>query len=114
MNYISLDKLKIKIFADGADINQIKYFYNNPLIKGFTTNPTLMKTQGVNDYESFAKDILEIVTDKPISFEIFADDTNTIIEQAKYISSWASNVYVKIPVMNTSGEFLGSSIDLST
>ncbi len=111
MNYISLDKLKIKIFADGADINQIKYFYNNPLIKGFTTNPTLMKTQGVNDYESFAKDILEIVTDKPISFEIFADDTNTIIEQAKYISSWASNVYVKIPVMNTSGKFLGSAIE---
>ena len=111
MNHISLDKLKIKIYADGADINQIKYFYNDPLIQGFTTNPTLMKKQGVNDYESFAKDILGIVTDKPISFEIFADDTNTIIEQAKYISSWASNVYVKIPVTNTSGEFLGSAIE---
>jgi len=110
MNYSSVDKLKIKIFADGADINQIKLFYNDPLIQGFTTNPTLMRNQGVEDYESFAKEILAIVNDKPISFEIFANDSNAIIKQAKYISSWAPNVYVKIPVTTTHGEFLGSAI----
>jgi len=106
----NLEKLKIKIFADGADINQIKAHYNDPLIKGFTTNPTLMRNQGIDDYENFAIEILSIVKDKPVSFEIFEDDSISIIKQARYISSWASNVYVKIPVTTTGGEFLGDAI----
>ena len=106
----TLEKLNIKIFADGADINQIKIFYDDPLIKGFTTNPTLMRNQGIDNYENFAKEILSIVKAKPISFEIFADDSDSIIKQARYISSWASNIYVKIPVTTTSGEFLGEAI----
>ena len=106
----TLEKLNIKIFADGADINQIKIFYDDPLIKGFTTNPTLMRNQGIENYENFAKEILSVVKDKPVSFEIFADDTESIIKQARYISSWASNIYVKIPVTTTSGEFLGEAI----
>ena len=111
MKAVSLDKLKLKIYADGADLDSIKLFYDNPLIKGFTTNPTLMKKNGINNYEDFAKNILNIVKDKPISFEVFADETNSIIEQAKYISSWGSNVYVKIPVTNTKGDFLKSVIE---
>ena len=110
MNVISLDKLKIKIFADGANIEKIKIFNNDPLIKGFTTNPSLMKNQGVNDYEKFAKDILNIVDNKPVSFEIFADNTAEIINQAKYISSWGKNVFVKIPVTNTKGEFVINNV----
>ena len=106
----NLEKLNIKIFADGADINQIKDHYNDPLIKGFTTNPTLMRNQGIDDYESFAKEILSVVKDKPVSFEIFADESDSIIKQARYISSWASNVYVKVPVTTTNGEFLGDAI----
>ena len=106
----SLDQLKIKIYADGANLEEIKYLYDEPLIKGFTTNPTLMKNQGIYNYESFAKELLEVVKDKPISFEIFADDSDSIIKQARYISSWANNVYVKIPVTNTKGEFLGKAI----
>jgi transaldolase len=106
----SLNKLNIKIFADGADINTFKLLYKDPLIKGFTTNPTLMRNQGINNYETFARDILNVVKDKPVSFEIFADDSDSIIKQAKFISSWSSNVYVKIPVTNTHGNFLGSAI----
>ena len=74
MKAVSLDKLKLKIYADGADLDRIKLFYDNPLIKGFTTNPTLMKKNGINNYEDFAKNILNIVKDKPISFEVFADE----------------------------------------
>ena len=108
----NLEKLNIKIFADGADINQIKTYYNDPLIKGFTTNPTLMRNQGIDNYENFAKEILSVVKDKPVSFEIFADDSISIIKQARYISSWGSNIYVKIPVTTTSGEFLGDAIKI--
>ena len=111
MQAISLNELKIKIYADGADLEKISFFNNNPLIKGFTTNPTLMKKIGINNYEDFAKNILKIVKTKPISFEIFADDTDSIIEQAEYISSWASNIYVKVPVTNTKGYFLGTVIE---
>ena len=110
MDMKSLNELNIKIYADGANLEQIKIFNNDPLIKGFTTNPTLMKNQGIEDYEGFAKELLNIVNKKPISFEIFADESDQIIEQAKYISSWASNVYVKVPVTNTKGEFLGDAI----
>jgi transaldolase len=96
--------LKIKIFADGADRESIARLYANPLIKGFTTNPTLMRKAGVEDYERFARDMLEIVSDRPISFEVFSDDFDEMEEQALQISSWGENVYVKIPVTNTKGD----------
>jgi transaldolase len=96
--------LKIKIFADGADRESIARLYENPLIKGFTTNPTLMRKARVEDYETFAREVLEIVTDRPISFEVFSDDFDEMEQQALQISSWADNVYVKVPVTNTSGE----------
>jgi transaldolase len=96
--------LRIKIFADGADRASIAKLCANPLIKGFTTNPTLMRKAGVADYETFAREVLEIVTDRPISFEVFSDDFREMEEQALQISSWADNVYVKVPVTNTRGE----------
>jgi transaldolase len=96
--------LRIKIFADGADRDSITKLYANPVIKGFTTNPTLMRKAGVEDYETFAREILEIVSDRPISFEVFSDDFGEMEEQALQISSWAENVYVKVPVTNTGGE----------
>ena len=106
-----INDLNIKIFADGADISQIKKFNSNSLIKGFTTNPTLMRKQGISNYEDFSREILTFVKEKPVSFEIFADDEETIISQARYIASWGHNVYVKIPVTNTKGEFLGKAIN---
>jgi transaldolase len=96
--------LRIKIFADGADRESIARMYANPLIKGFTTNPTLMRRAGVEDYEQFARAVLEIVPDRPISFEVFSDDFDEMERQALQISSWGDNVYVKIPVTNTKGE----------
>jgi transaldolase len=99
--------LKVKIFADGADLKGILEMYKSPLIKGFTTNPTLMRKAGVNDYEAFARKLLESVTDRPVSFEVFADDFPTMISQGRTISSWGKNVNVKVPVMNTKGEFTG-------
>lgn len=96
--------LKIKIFADGADKAQILRAKANPIIKGFTTNPTLMRAAGVTDYEAFAKDILGIVHDLPISFEVFADDFTEMERQARKIANWAENVYVKIPITTTRGE----------
>lgn len=100
----SISKLKIKLFADGADKAQILQAQANPLIKGFTTNPTLMRAAGVKDYETFAHEILEVVTDKPISFEVFADEFAEMERQAHKIAAWADNVYVKIPVTNTRRE----------
>jgi len=99
--------LKIKIFADGADIKGILEMHKNPLISGFTTNPTLMRKAGVTDYESFARNLLEKITNRPISFEVFADDLPTMIRQGRAIASWGKNVNVKVPVMNTKGEFTG-------
>lgn len=96
--------LKIKIFADGADKAQILRSRANPLIKGFTTNPTLMRAAGVTDYESFAREILEIVGGLPVSFEVFADEFAEMERQARKIASWADNVYVKIPITTTLGE----------
>lgn len=101
---MSAAKLKVKIFADGADKAGILKMTANPLIKGFTTNPTLMRKAGVVNYEAFAKDILLSISDKPISFEVFSDDFDEMHRQALQISSWAENVYVKIPVTNTRGE----------
>ena len=96
--------MKINIFADGADKNGILEMYQNPRIDGFTTNPTLMRKAGVNDYATFAKDILQVIRDKPISFEVFADEFDEMERQAVEIAGWGSNVYVKIPVMNTKRE----------
>ena len=95
---------KIKLFADGADKASIIEMNNNPNIYGFTTNPTLMRKAGVNDYSSFALDILKFVRKKPISFEVFADDFSEMEKQALKIADWGGNVYVKIPVMNTKME----------
>lgn len=96
--------LKVKIFADGADRNGIQEMVNSDFVAGFTTNPTLMKRSGVTHYQEFCLDVLEIVGGKPISFEVFSDDFSEMEKQAKVISSWGENVYVKIPVTNTRGE----------
>ena len=99
--------LRVKIFADGADLKGILEMHRNPLISGFTTNPTLMRKAGVTDYEAFARKLLESVTEYPVSFEVFADDFPTMISQGRAIASWGKNVNVKIPVMTTKGEFTG-------
>ena len=99
----SLSNLKIKVFADGADRAGIIEMYANPLIKGFTTNPTLMRKAGVTEYRAFASEILAIVKDRPVSFEVFADEFGEMETQALEISSWGKNVVVKIPVTNTRG-----------
>jgi transaldolase len=96
--------LTVKVFGDGADLAGILALAENPAIKGFTTNPTLMRQAGVDDYEAFAHEVLASVTDKPISFEVFSDDFTDMARQARKIASWADNVYVKIPVTNTLGE----------
>lgn len=99
-----LEKLPIKIFADGADLEGIKELYQKPFIHGLTTNPTLMRKVGVSDYEVFARSILEHVTGKPISFEVFSDEFPEMRRQALKIRDWQDNVYVKIPITNTRGE----------
>jgi transaldolase len=106
----SLDDLKIKLFADGADLNSILELYKNPRIQGFTTNPTLMHKAGITDYEQFGRKLLAAVQDRPISLEVFADDLETMEIQARRIATWGSNVNIKIPVTNTKGEFAGSLI----
>ena len=98
-----VEKLKVQIFADGADKAGMLEMYNKSFIKGLTTNPTLMKKAGIKDYEAFAKDILNDVKDKSISFEVFSDDLDEMEKQALKIATWAENVYVKIPVTNTQG-----------
>ena len=100
----ALSTLQIKIFADGADKAGILDLYAKPYVKGLTTNPTLMKTAGISDYESFARDLLQKVTAKPISFEVFADDFPGMKRQARKIAGWGPNVFVKIPITNTRAE----------
>jgi transaldolase len=100
-----LERLRVKLFADGADIDGIRRMSANPLIRGFTTNPTLMCKAGISDYEVFARQILDAVPDRPVSLEVFADEFPEMIRQAHAIASWGSNVNVKIPVTNTRGEF---------
>jgi transaldolase len=100
---LSASSLKGKIFADGADLAALLELYKNPLIKGFTTNPTLMRKAGVKDYEAFAKDVLRVGKDRPISFEVFSDEFAEMEAQALKLASWGDNVYVKIPVTNTRG-----------
>jgi transaldolase len=103
----SVDQLTIKIFADGADLKGMKEAAAQPHVKGFTTNPTLMRQAGVTDYKQFALDVLKLIPDRPVSFEVFADDFPTMEAQGREIASWGSNVYVKVPVTNTKGEFAG-------
>jgi transaldolase len=99
-----LDNLQVKIFADGADLEGMISLYRNPLIKGLTTNPTLMRKAGILDYEYFAKDALAFIKDKPISFEVFSDEFSEMKRQALKIRDWQQNVYVKIPITNSRGE----------
>jgi transaldolase len=103
--------LKVKLFADGADLAGIKEMYANPMIKGFTTNPTLMRKAGIQDYKAFAHQVLEAIPDRPISLEVFADDFDEMERQALEIASWGKNVSVKIPVTNTRKEFAGPLIE---
>ena len=99
-----LTNLPVKIFADGADREGIFELYRKPFIQGLTTNPTLMKKVGITDYEAFAKALLEVVKDKPISFEVFSDEFDDMRRQAVKIRDWQENVYVKIPITNTRRE----------
>jgi transaldolase len=99
-----LEDLKVQIFADGADLKGLLDLYHNPLIRGLTTNPTLMRKAGIADYERFAREVLAVVKTKPISFEVFSDDFPEMRRQALKISSWQDNVFVKIPVTNTRRE----------
>ena len=98
-----------KIFCDIADINQIKKFNKKKIVKGFTTNPSLMRKAGAKDYQKYSKDILKI-TNKPVSCEVFADDIKNMISQGNKINSWGKNVYVKVPVTNSKGKFMGKVI----
>src|SRR5579862_7418563 len=102
--------LRVKIFADGADLPGITKLYANPLIKGFTTNPTLMRKSGVTDYAAFAREVLKVVPDRPVSFEVFADEFGEMERQAHEIASWGPNVNVKVPVTTTKGVFCGPVI----
>jgi len=99
-----LSHLKIDIYADGADKKGILELYEKPYIKGLTTNPTLMRKAGITDYEAFARDILETVTEKPLSLEVFSDEFSEMKRQAEKIHAWGKNVFVKIPITNSHGE----------
>ena len=102
--------MNTKIFCDIADISSIKKFNNKSIVKGFTTNPSLMRKAGAKDYKSYSKQILKVCRKKPISFEVFADDQLSMIEQGIKINSWGKNVYVKVPVVNSKNEFTGKVI----
>ena len=100
----SVSELRVKLFADGADLAAIKEAARNPLIRGFTTNPTLMRKAGVDDYEAFAHAVLDEITNLPVSFEVFSDEFDEMADQARLIASWGPNVVVKIPITNTRRE----------
>ena len=103
--------MKIKIFCDIADYRIIKFYNKKNIVNGFTTNPSLMRLAGAKNYKAYCKKILKICKKKPISFEVFADDKNNMLKQAYKINSWGNNVYVKIPVVNSKGTFMGSIIN---
>ena len=105
-----MKNIKIKLFADGANLAEMTAMYRNPRIVGFTTNPTLMRKAGVSDYARFARDVLDAIPDRPVSFEVFADELDEMEAQARVIAGWGANVNVKIPVTNTRGEFTGPII----
>jgi len=100
----SITELTVKLFADGADSAGMLASYQNPLIRGFTTNPTLMRKAGISDYQAFAREVLQAIPDRPISFEVFSDEFDQMERQAMEIAGWGPNVYVKIPITNTRGE----------
>lgn len=100
-----MNKMTVKIFADGADKESMKTMYGQDYIDGLTTNPTLMRNAGIENYEDFCKDILTFIKTKPISFEVFSDDFDEMYRQAKIISAWADNIYVKVPITNTKGDY---------
>ena len=102
--------MKTKIFCDIADYETIKFFNNKPIVDGFTTNPSLMRLAGAKDYRDYSLKILKICKKKPISFEVFADNFKDMLKQAYEINSWGKNVYVKIPICNSSGDFMGQVI----
>ena len=102
--------MSIKVFCDIADLSNIKKFNNNNFVKGFTTNPSLMRKAGAKDYESYSKQILKVCNIKPISFEVFADNPKMMIEQGVKINNWGKNVYVKVPVINSKKKFTGKVI----
>ena len=102
--------MKTKIFCDIADYKTIKFFSNKPIVDGFTTNPSLMRLAGARNYKDYSLKILKICKKKPISFEVFADNLKDMLKQAYEINSWGTNVYVKIPVVNSKGKFTGSVI----
>jgi len=101
---VDVSRLRVQVFADSADRGGIETLARNPVIKGFTTNPTLMRASGVGDYEAFARDVLTLVGERPISFEVFADDFDEMIRQGRRIATWGPQVFVKIPVTDTRGE----------
>ena len=101
---VTAPTLSVKVFADGADLAGIRQLAADPFIKGFTTNPTLMRQAGISDYERFAHDVLDVIGDRPISFEVFSDDFDEMEKQARRIAAWGANVFVKIPVGNTLGQ----------
>ena len=103
--------MNTKIFCDIADLNIIKKFNTKNLVKGFTTNPSLMRNAGANDYELYSKKILSVCKDKPVSLEVFADDNKSMIDQGKKINTWGKNVYVKVPVANSKNKFTGKVIN---
>ena len=102
--------MKTKIFCDIAELNQIKKFNKKKIVKGFTTNPSLMRKAGAKDYKKYSKNILKICSTKPVSLEVFADDNVNMKKQAIKINNWGKNVYVKIPVVNSKGQFTGKVI----
>ena len=102
--------MNTKIFCDIADISSIKKFSSKSIVKGFTTNPSLMRKAGAKDYKSYSKKILKVCRNKPISFEVFADDHNSMIQQGEKINTWGKNIYVKVPVVNSKNEFSGNVI----
>jgi transaldolase len=102
--------MKIKIFCDSADYETIKFFNNKSIVDGFTTNPSLMRISGAKNYKDYSLNILKICKKKPISLEVFADDQKEMLKQAYKINTWGKNVYVKIPVVNSKGQFTGPVI----
>ena len=102
-----------KIFCDIADLNLIKKFVKKKIVKGFTTNPSLMRKAGAVDYKSYSKKLVKACNGKPISFEVFADNDNLMIDQGKKINSWGKNIYVKVPVVNSKNKFSGKVIPIN-
>ena len=102
--------MKTKIFCDNAELNLIKKFNKKKIVKGFTTNPSLMRKAGAKDYKAYSKKILKICDNKPVSLEVFADEYYEVKKQALQINNWGKNVYVKIPIMNSKGVFMGRAI----